>query len=63
MSTRMNRRAVLAGAAAATAVPAAALPISGIDPIYAAIDARKRTLAALYAVPAGVDPDTTLSET
>jgi hypothetical protein len=49
MSTKLNRRAVLAGAAAATAIPVAALPISGADPIYAAIDARKRMLAAFSA--------------
>jgi hypothetical protein len=60
MSKTMNRRAILAGAAAATASPVAALPLPSADPIYAAIDARKQTLAALYAVPAGADPDTTL---
>jgi hypothetical protein len=46
MSTRVNRRAILAvAAAAAVPVPALALP----DPAFAAIAARKATLAACNA--------------
>jgi hypothetical protein len=53
MHTHMNRRAILTGAAAATATPVAALPIPSADPIYAVIDARKRTLAAFSAASKG----------
>jgi hypothetical protein len=50
MSTRMNRRAILAGAATATiALPAIGAPVIGPDPIFAAIEAYKVADAAWFA--------------
>jgi hypothetical protein len=53
---QLNRRAVLAGAAAA-AVPAPALALQEDDPVFAAIAARKATIAAEQAAVLLADDD------
>jgi hypothetical protein len=53
---QLNRRAVLAGAAAA-AVPAPALALQEDDPVFAAIAARKATIAAEQAAVLLTDDD------
>ena len=47
MSKSHSRRAILAGIAAASALAAPALALSGPDPIFAAIEAHKRAYAAV----------------
>ena len=49
MPTRINRRAILAGAATATVTPAIAAPFDGPDPIFAAIEEYRTTQAAFLA--------------
>jgi hypothetical protein len=49
MPTHMNRRAILAGAAALPVASVPALAATEPDPIFAAIEARKATIAAYNA--------------